>query len=143
MTAIAGPDVMVRWDRPDAPVPPVPPVPPAPPAPHVPAVVPIPAVAPARAGKKARSLEFYVKDEGKELRATLPITLARSADRFLPRSIQQYLDRFEVDLGRLLEIADALEDGAIPADPVQGSGLSLFQAKEEGVQLKVTLKREW
>ena len=76
------------------------------------------------------------------MRATLPINLARNAERFLPRSIQHYLDRFEIDLGRLLEIVDATEDGGIPANPVQ-EGMELFQAKEEGIQLKITLKREW
>src|SRR5205085_12481685 len=107
VSAPAGPDVMYRWDRPDAPPPP--PIPPVPPVPPVPAVMPVPAMAPAtpaRPRSKARSLEFYVKDQGKEMRATLPMNLARSAERFLPRPLYRYLEQYEVDLPKLLEIAD-------------------------------------
>lgn len=151
--AIAGqrgamaPDVLLRWDRPHVPPPP-PPSPPAPPvAPPPPFSAPAPAPAsaprhPARAAE--RSLEFSVKDGDRELRATLPMALAGSAERFLPRSIQQYLKRFEVDLATLLELAQATADEAIILDGPTGTGrLQLFHAGDEHTKLIVTLTRPW
>ncbi len=148
-----GPDVMLHWDQPvppAAPAPPVPPAAPVPPAspaspsPPAPPVPPVPPGAHRSARAAERSLEFSVKDGDKEFSAALPMALAASAERFLPRSIQHYLKRFEVDLATLLEVARATDDEAITLDGPSGTGrLQLFHAKDEPVELIVTLTRPW
>jgi hypothetical protein len=148
------PDVLLRWDRPDAPSPPPPPPPPtapvAPPPPRVSAPVapPPPRVsvpAPHHPGRGAeRSLEFYVEDGEKEFTATLPMVLAGSAERFLPRAIHHYLKRLEVDLATLLEVAQATEDEAIALDGPTGTGrLKLFYARDGQMEMTITLTRPW
>ena len=137
----AAPGFVMRWDRPGAPVAPVPPATPTPPVPPIPPVPPFTSVeAPARTTQgrlnAARSVAFRLKEMGKELKSSLPLSLAKSADRFLPRGLRQCFERYEVDLVALLEVAEATDDEAIGVD-----GLDLFHIKDEGVELTIKLER--
>ena len=77
---------------------------------------------------------FQVRDNGKELEASLPLGLARSADRFLPRQMRPYLDEFGVDLSELLDAVQEMQ-----AELPQSGALTLFEMKEGGRAIEISL----
>ena len=148
------------FTAPVLPIPPVPPVPPVPPAPPMPAVAPLPPGGPwqyrvertdqgdvmmygpdvkAHAGKKnpgrQYALHFEVRDGGKRMEADLPLGLAQSADRFLPRQMRPYLEEFGVDVPELLSLVQAASEGGLPQWP----DLTLFEMKDDDKGVRVAL----
>jgi hypothetical protein len=70
--------------------------------------------APAPPPFTGRTLHFDVRDGEKRVVASLPLSLAGSKERFLPRLVRQGLEDSEVDLDQLLDLVangqDQLDD---------------------------------
>jgi hypothetical protein len=133
----------------NVPVPPVPPIPPMAPIPPIPPVPPMPHIASGpmdviahgpfamasggRRGRKRRSLKFEFSEGSEHASCVLPLELAKSADRFVPRKIREILEEHEVDLNQLLEVVRAYGDDA-------EEGLTLVDLGEGGFCFEITLE---
>ncbi|HEX8919289.1 MAG TPA: hypothetical protein VF898_12355 [Chloroflexota bacterium] len=61
-----------------------------------------------------RNLVIYVEESGKsKVNLRIPLGLTRAAGRFIPRSIRQRLEDFDIDLGELLGSAGPSNKGSL------------------------------